>query len=124
MIEDEILGGLRNALEHGESLEKAVQSFINAGYNPRQVKAAANQLSSGSSTILHEPNSEEFPAPIHSESDTPKPPAGIESTLEPKELSEKSKKIVVSLIVLFIILIALLILALIFQDKIIDLFSK
>ncbi len=44
MIE-EISGGLRNALERGASLEEAVQSFIKAGYNPIEVRQAAQSLS-------------------------------------------------------------------------------
>lgn len=42
---EEIIGGLRNAIERGASLEQAVQSFINAGYNPIEVKQAAQSLS-------------------------------------------------------------------------------
>ncbi len=44
MIE-EIAGGLKNALERGASLDQAVQSFINAGYNPVEVRQAAQSLS-------------------------------------------------------------------------------
>ncbi len=42
---EEIIGGLRNAVERGASLEQAVQSFISAGYNPIEVKQAAQSLS-------------------------------------------------------------------------------
>ncbi len=44
MIE-EIAMALRNALERGHGLEESVQSFINAGYNPIEVKQAAQSLS-------------------------------------------------------------------------------
>ncbi len=43
-MKKEILGGLRQAIERGESLEQAKQSFINAGYNPQEVEKAANSL--------------------------------------------------------------------------------
>ena len=55
-MKDEILAGLRNAMERGQSLETATQSFINAGYNPQEVREAARSLSGGVSEIIY-PNS-------------------------------------------------------------------
>ncbi len=48
MPRQDILAGLKNALARGDSLEKAKQSFINAGYNAKDVEVAAQQLSTGS----------------------------------------------------------------------------
>lgn len=53
MVNEEILGGLRNALERGSSFEQAVQSFINAGYNPDDVREAADYLSRGVMSLVH-----------------------------------------------------------------------
>lgn len=53
MVNEEILGGLRNALERGSSIERAVQSFINAGYNPNDVSEAADYLSRGVMSMVH-----------------------------------------------------------------------
>ena len=36
----EIAGGIKNALNRGESLVKAKQSFINSGYSPQEVQEA------------------------------------------------------------------------------------
>lgn len=44
-MRDEILVGMRNAIERGENIERAVQSFINAGYNPFEVREAAQLIS-------------------------------------------------------------------------------
>ena len=52
-MRDEIVAGLRNAIVRGQSLEQAVQSFINAGYNPQEVKAAAQIISTGVSSIVY-----------------------------------------------------------------------
>jgi len=41
MVRPDILGGLKNALERGESLDRAVNSFVDAGYDPKEVKEAA-----------------------------------------------------------------------------------
>lgn len=46
-MNEEIYSGLKNAIEHGSSLESAVQSFINAGYNSQEVHEAAGMFSSG-----------------------------------------------------------------------------
>ncbi len=53
-MKDEIEAGLQNAMERGESLEQAKQSFINAGYNPQEVAEAGNRMSSygGASSIM------------------------------------------------------------------------
>ncbi len=42
----EISGGLKNALDRGEPLSKAKQSFINAGYTPREVQEATQMIRS------------------------------------------------------------------------------
>ena len=45
--EKELIGGLKNATERGETLMKAQQSFINAGYSKEEVIAAARKVSAG-----------------------------------------------------------------------------
>ena len=44
MVRQDILGGLKNAVERGYPLEAAKQSFINAGYNAHEVEEAALNL--------------------------------------------------------------------------------
>ena len=43
--EEELSGGLKNALLRGENLNKAKQSFINAGYKSEEIEAAAQKVS-------------------------------------------------------------------------------
>lgn len=52
-MREEIESGMRNALERGDTLEQAIDSFINAGYNPVEVREAANNISLGASTIVN-----------------------------------------------------------------------
>jgi hypothetical protein len=40
----EISGGIKNALDRGESIMKAKQSFINSGYTPQEVHAAVQLI--------------------------------------------------------------------------------
>lgn len=55
-MREEILAGLRNAVARGQTPEQAAQSFINAGYNPQEVKAAYDMLTSGASTVIGNAN--------------------------------------------------------------------
>lgn len=52
-MRDEIIAGIKNAMERGYSLNQAMQSFINAGYNPQEVMAAGKMLSSGATSIIY-----------------------------------------------------------------------
>ena len=56
-MKDEIISGLRNAMNHGSSLEQAVRSFINAGYNSQEVQESARIISSGVSGLVYAPES-------------------------------------------------------------------
>src|SRR3989344_1679649 len=61
-MKGELVSGLKNAIERGDSMEKAAQSFINAGYNPQEVREAQRALTSGISGIIYpEAQSERVP---------------------------------------------------------------
>lgn len=47
MVNEDILTSLKNAVDNGEPLEKAVQLAINSGYNPKDVNEAAQLVSGG-----------------------------------------------------------------------------
>lgn len=40
----EIITSLKNAIEHGDSLENAIQIMINSGYNPQEVQEASKYI--------------------------------------------------------------------------------
>lgn len=44
MTGEELLGGFRNALERGESLKSAGQTFLNAGYSANEVNEAIRMI--------------------------------------------------------------------------------
>ena len=46
-MREDIFGGLQNALERGVPLEKAIRSFINAGYDEKEVRQAARVFTEG-----------------------------------------------------------------------------
>ena len=113
MKEEEIVGGLKNALERGSSLDDAVHTMINAGYSPNDVKAAANSLSkAGVSTIIQpgEKEGKKFPA-------LPKQPKGKVSPQKQKKLEQvmvkskekrKSKGKMILVIILAVVLLAVI----------------
>jgi hypothetical protein len=144
MVNEEILTGLRNAVERGESLDKVIPIMIESGYNAKEVKEASTYLSSGALSM--QSHSSEFKSP---ELNPPKiyPPANIKSiasqpaspsisapsapvTLSPsisKQLQEiKPKESHLKEIVLVIILLVLLGVlggVIFFKDKIISFFG-
>ncbi len=52
-MKEEIIGGIRNALERGESIENAMQTFINAGYSAIEVRGAAGMLAPSATGVLY-----------------------------------------------------------------------
>lgn len=65
MEKREITAGIKNAIEHGSSLEQAKQSFANAGYNPQDVEDSSSSLSGAISynASIQVPNPE-IPKPM------------------------------------------------------------
>lgn len=47
-MKDDLASGIKNALERGYSMDQAVQSLINAGYSPNDVREAQQIFSRGS----------------------------------------------------------------------------
>jgi hypothetical protein len=111
-MSDEIISGLRNALERGESLDKAAQSFLNAGYNPNEVKESVNAISQGATNITLQATSHSFPNPISNQVSTQNPPLVPQSSAEPIQVQldktqKPKKKHTALIIVLVVILLAL-----------------
>ena len=54
-MREDILGGLRNALERGQGIDEAIKSFTSAGYDAAEVQSAAEFLTHGEN-IQPDPN--------------------------------------------------------------------
>jgi len=84
MINEEILGGLKAALARGESLEKAMMTFYNAGYDKTQIEESARslQMYERQPTKVQQPKQTQFVSPV------------IPKKREPtrKEIREKRKQ--------------------------------
>lgn len=57
MVNEELVGGLKNALERGDSLKSAMMSFFNAGYDKKEIEEAA-------ATLLNYPTAKPAPTPM------------------------------------------------------------
>ncbi len=56
-MRDDLIGGIKNALERGATIEQAIQSLINAGYNINEVKEAASYAHEGVLASMSQPAS-------------------------------------------------------------------
>ena len=125
-MREDIIAGLKNALARGESLEKAIQSFINAGYNPIEVKQAAESLTQGAMSISN-PETERarlpMPAPPQIPQQIPQQFQNPSQVAYPKRLSDIRQTPVIKtgsgkrtfLIIFLILMLLLLIGGLIFM---------
>lgn len=89
----EISGGIKNALDRGEPLEKAKQSFTNAGYTPQEVQEAAQKVASKPSQIA-------------------KPLSASQSPVAPAKKTLSKKMIIILSVVGAVVLISALVLGL------------
>lgn len=125
MIKEEITAGLRQAIERGYSLEQAKQSFINAGYNSKDIEDSASSLG-GLLTSIPEIA---FPQKQQEEKQTSSIQTQQISQTNiqtqqlpqfPKPKKSKLKIFIIILIVILLILVAGFISSLLFKDKIIE----
>jgi cobalamin biosynthesis Mg chelatase CobN len=99
---DEIKAILENAISRGESMEKAKQSLVNAGYNQEDISAAGSGISMGVTDSI--------PTPAIPSPSTQTPHQKAEQMQQPQEQTpDKGKpkfpwKILILIIVLVILL--------------------
>ena len=122
-MNEEIIGGIKNALERGISLDKAAQSFINAGYNPKEVQEAVQVLGGVSAQITTIPLA--TPQPILSKSFSPIQQNSVASGIVfPSTLPEQKSKtwryVLIGLAIVIVILIAALIGVIAFSDQLLE----
>lgn len=146
-MNDELIGGIRNALERGETVEQAMQTFLNAGYSPNEVREAAALVAPSATAAIYGqvpgilPSSSpaaQTKAAVPSSSPTSSPaPATAPSQPSSKVSSQAvqslptltsqspphSKKTIIILIVALLILLTLLGITLLYSEKILGLLT-
>ena len=113
MVREDILAGLRNAVERGYSLQQAVYSFVSAGYNQQEVQEAAQFVHA--SSVIAQGSIKPLP-----QSTMPNVP--IRAVQPSRGFWSRNWKIFV-LIGILGILVAFLVLTLLYKDQIISWFG-
>lgn len=128
MVNDEILGGLKSALERGESMKRAMMTLFNAGYNKGEIEEAARNLTEPSTNQLQLPiKTIPQTAQVTSPQILQKPTQIFQPVQKISGYGEenpKEKIIIFVLISLLIFLITLLITIFLFRQNLIDFFSS
>lgn len=143
-MKEEIVAGIKNALERGESVDEAMQSFINSGYKSVEVREAANSLTGGTMPLLNPSPAvvlSSSSAPQHAAA-SPAPSAGTGQGQPPQQQptfpaspvvipsAQKGplapgtdKKKIILLVALLLVLVGILIATILYKDKILAAFS-
>ncbi|MBU2104154.1 MAG: hypothetical protein KKF67_00040 [Nanoarchaeota archaeon] len=113
MVDQALVEGLKNALTKGESLQSAMQSFLNAGYNSSEVEEASRNLQTPTA-IFQKTNAQVMRSskPIQQVSEY----SG--------ESTGPSKALIIILIIFLVLVVSSLVGILIFKNEVISLLSK
>jgi FtsZ-interacting cell division protein ZipA len=139
MIKEEIFEGLKVALSKGESLQRAMMSFFNAGYSKEEIEEAARYLQASQASAQPQTSqpAKQVTQPVQQQH--PKPQSKIKQLWSPQkpikqtvqkvsayERKPKSTSIIVTgiLIFLLILLLGILVAVFLFKDKLAAFFSN
>ena len=126
-MKEEIIGGLRNALEHGMTVEQAAQSFLNAGYNPQDVQDAVQSLGGVSAqtsptplaTLSPSPQKINQTLPVSTPSSPSTPPVSVVPVQQPLQPKKSAwHYVLIGLSIVIVVLVAALIGVIAFSDQI------
>lgn len=109
----EIVAGIKQAVQRGESMEKAKQTFVQAGYNQQDVEDSAKAMEGVISKIPEIPS-------LTKKGPAPSPPGTIPA---PETKPKKAKKWMIILIILLAILLITLGVSFFFREQILQLFG-
>lgn len=112
--EEELVGGLKNAIERGDTLKDAMQSFINGGYNLAEVSGAARKVGDTLTQVKKRPVEYQLPDSVQAPSSGIKP---LPATQVFKQKEKISRTMIIVLITVSVfILIGAVVLG-VFWDK-------
>ena len=121
MVRQDILAGLRNAVERCYSIEQARNTLINSGYNLNEVNEAVAYMTGGLAGVGQQQQIQ----PQQTQNIKPIQP---QNSAQQTQTEEKPKKkfpwMVVLLSTFLIALVIVLILVLIFKDQVTELLQK
>lgn len=120
MSNEDIVGGLKSALERGESFQRAMMSFYSAGYKKEDIEWAARSLQM---RMHKKPEIIKKPEKILKKN--------LKAPKEPKRVSDYEKPLVpegkisiIALSILLFIVLSILVSLLFFKEEIITFFNN
>jgi len=124
MVNEEILGGLKNSIARGETIQQAVLTFVNAGYLKKDVDEAVEMLNANEITqpkvsdeiVKEKPSIKSEPKSIQTEQK-------VSNYGEEKKTIGKSYKIIL-LVCLLILVLGILASIFIFKDQVMSVLSN
>lgn len=131
----EITSGLKNAIERGYSLELAIQSFINAGYNRQDVLDSSKVFGSSipsvsqpqAQPVIQQPSMPQPSQPQQPSAEPkviPSPQVPVKFNPLPKQSEEGvNKSTIIILVAILAVLVGLLISTLLFKETILGWFG-
>lgn len=127
-MKEELLTGLKNAIERGQSLEKAIQTLISAGYNSSEVHEAAESINAGTIGEISKQEIKQSKdmmpvAPISGDEDIkykPLPGANVVSSAVIASPKRKIPKWLIALLIFIGFLIIFIVLFSIFGENILN----
>jgi len=130
-MREDILTGLKNAVERGESLEKAVKTLVTAGYSSAEVNEAAESINLGAigeiskaeikqKDEIHPASSQEYNSEIPKYK--PLPPAPLVSEQPAEKVPRKIPRWLIFMLIFIGTLIVFIILFSLLGEKILSMF--
>ena len=138
MVRDDLIGGLKIALSRGESLQRAMQSFFNAGYKKEEIEEAARTLKQeGFNPLIVQPQKAQQ-QPIKT-GPSPQQSAGLQARMPEFQAASQyprqtissygeEKKgtdfITILLIIILVLLLGILVSVFLFKQELIEFLNK
>jgi len=143
-MNDEIFGGLKSALDRGESLKRAMMTFYNAGYKKEEIEEAARALANTNLIKTAQPQSVQSSINSNQKSTTSQPTQSntIQNSINPNsnpvarsnnQIKQKASKygddkgdktLIFLLAGILVFLFGVLISIFLFKDQLISFFSS
>lgn len=128
-MREDIVGGLRNALERGASLEQAIRSFMNAGYAETDVRDAAKLLEGGAITFALQQPTRGAPAlPQALPRAQPQPvkqqPVMMQNAFQVQRPTQRPSLLIIILCIILLLSIASFVFSLMFKKEIADFLTR
>lgn len=114
---DELAGGFQNALERGEDLARAKQTFLNAGYSPQEVESAISKVSSPDFFVTPQQSSTETDLAANIQENQLPSTKQLPQTNQPPTQKKSHKLLFVLLIIFTVITLAGAIVLGVYWDK-------